>query len=75
MEKEKKVTKKEKVQTKKKDVKVEEKEKKQHVGLTIIGIIFLIIVVCFIIVTLRKFYILNTYAIATKEYMKKIIIV
>ena len=43
----------------------------KHVGLTIIGIIILIFITCFIILTLRKFYILNTYAVVMGEYGKK----
>lgn len=71
MEKGKKVTKKEEQVKSKKSKKTEQKEKKPHVALNMVGMLLLIFITCFIIVTLRKFYILNTYAIAMEEYSKK----
>ena len=50
---------------------VKEQEEPKHVGLTIIGIITLIFITCFIILTLRKFYVLNTYAVAMEKYGQK----
>lgn len=50
---------------------VKGQEEPKHVGLTIIGIITLIFITCFMILTLRKFYILNTYAVAMEKYGQK----
>lgn len=45
--------------------------KKQHNGLRVIGIILFILVAIFIGNTIRKFYILNTYTVATSIYKEK----
>ena len=61
MEKTKKVTKKEKV---------EEKNETKHIGLRTLGIIILVILAIFIGITIRKFYLINTYILAMAEYAK-----
>ena len=61
MEKEEKVAKK---QTK-------EIQEKKHIGWRLLGIILVMCVTIFIIILLRRFFILNTYAIAMAEYSKK----
>lgn len=50
---------------------VTKQKEPKHVGLTIIGIITLIFITCFMILTLRKFYVLNTYAVAMEKYGQK----
>lgn len=43
----------------------------KFVGLRMFGIILVILLTIFVILSLRKFYILNTYAVAMEEYSKK----
>ncbi len=70
-EKEVKVEKKEKTRRVAKKNKEEKQEKKQHNVLRVIGIIIFVLIAIFIGNTLRKFYILNTYAVAVKTYQTK----
>lgn len=54
-----------------KDKKGKHTEKKKHNGLRVIGIVLFILVAIFIGNTIRKYYVFNTYMLATNEYETK----